>query len=374
MKREAANSQHRKGNMKRIRTIGSALIAGTVGLLLANEAQAWSSGGHKLVALIAYEQLDEATRVKVVEILARHPLYKGDFQALMRQELHPMPTPHEIQRPPISKADERRWLFAQAAIWPDLAVGTPYARKDWHQIYTPIYLNAASEEALRDHLHVNLQVKWTEATPEMELNAPQVLDLAVQVVGDGKVTKSVLPDETLAQKKAILLCWLIHLVGDLHQPLHDVALFSQHVFPGGDHGGSDILLPTRKGMKEATDLHTVWDNLFGSDVSLDRATAIMKSILAQPALTAKAKAAAPYLSVETWLSEAQALAKEDAYVQKILDAVTKADASTSPPEKVAAIYTASELAAYKKSLGPIANERVAIAGYRLAAALKLVVK
>jgi len=50
-------------------------------------------------------------------------------------------------------------------------------------------------------------------------------------------------------EKAIALKWLVHLVGDLHQPLH--------VSRGADKGGNTIRL---RWFNEQTNLHAVWDD------------------------------------------------------------------------------------------------------------------
>ena len=41
------------------------------------------------------------------------------------------------------------------------------------------------------------------------------------------------------ERRGITLTWLFHLVGDIHQPLHDVQLFTRE-YPDGDRGGSNI--------------------------------------------------------------------------------------------------------------------------------------
>ena len=43
------------------------------------------------------------------------------------------------------------------------------------------------------------------------------------------------------EEKAIYLTWLMHLVGDIHQPLHCAAVFSEQ-FPNGDKGGNDAFI------------------------------------------------------------------------------------------------------------------------------------
>ena len=73
-------------------------------------AHAWSAGGHKVVALIAFKQIDEPTRAAIVKILEQHPVWEGDFANDM---------PPEIASGP--ESERQRWIFAQAAIWPDIA-------------------------------------------------------------------------------------------------------------------------------------------------------------------------------------------------------------------------------------------------------------
>jgi hypothetical protein len=64
------------------------------------------------------------------------------------------------------------------------------------------------------------------------------------------------------EDRAVALCWLLHLTGDVHQPLHCTSLFTEKQFPDGDLGGNAIgfrfgpdKLPRR--------LHTFWDRLLG---------------------------------------------------------------------------------------------------------------
>lgn len=56
--------------------------------------------------------------------------------------------------------------------------------------------------------------------------------------------------------KARQLRFLVHLVGDIHQPLHAAAYFSDQ-FPTGDAGGN--LWPVA-GVDYTTELHAVWDS------------------------------------------------------------------------------------------------------------------
>lgn len=51
--------------------------------------------------------------------------------------------------------------------------------------------------------------------------------------------------------------FIIHYVGDLHQPLHSTTRVN-HKYPRGDFGGNLVYLPNREG---ATNLHAVWDSV-----------------------------------------------------------------------------------------------------------------
>ena len=61
------------------------------------------------------------------------------------------------------------------------------------------------------------------------------------------------------ESRSIFLCWLLHLVGDLHQPLHTSTLISKQ-FPNGDLGGNLFLVSLKEG-GPAVVLHTYWDAL-----------------------------------------------------------------------------------------------------------------
>src|SRR3954467_14120918 len=110
---------------------------------VSSAAVAWNSPGHEIIALIAYEQMDDATRTKAVELIRAHPRFHDHFQSFM---------PKEISRG--ETKDQDRWLFAHAATWPDLvrdasreskgAVNRQdvkeYSRPWWHFINEPVFL------------------------------------------------------------------------------------------------------------------------------------------------------------------------------------------------------------------------------------------
>ena len=62
---------------------------------------------------------------------------------------------------------------------------------------------------------------------------------------------------TVEDSWSIAMRFLIHYVGDMHQPLHDETRIDKQ-YPDGDRGGNDFPLPYHYGAKE---LHAVWDKV-----------------------------------------------------------------------------------------------------------------
>ena len=67
------------------------------------------------------------------------------------------------------------------------------------------------------------------------------------------------------EDKAAAICWIFHLVGDIHQPLHNACYFSSKpAFVHGDEGGN------RFGVKingRKWKLHAFWDDVLGEDAN-----------------------------------------------------------------------------------------------------------
>ena len=66
---------------------------------------------------------------------------------------------------------------------------------------------------------------------------------------------------------SLMLRFLIHFVGDIHQPLHSVSFFAKELFGGsiraGDQGGN--LIPVEDVFQKGyTNLHTLFDNAFNA--------------------------------------------------------------------------------------------------------------
>jgi hypothetical protein len=212
-------------------------------LLWMQPAAAWNATGHKATAKIAYELLTPEQQQYASKILAAHPRFDEDFLDLM---------PDEIARG--TQSEQNLWLFEQASIWPDIAGGfeddnrAKFNRSTWHYINMPIYLEEVDEKKLDGNLDHNVS---TDFSPPLRqnLNVTQALKGNLLLWADAAASDA---------EKAIALCWILHLVGDMHQPLHNVALFSRAYYPKGDRGGNSINVQWEDGPKN---LHAVWDGL-----------------------------------------------------------------------------------------------------------------
>jgi hypothetical protein len=150
------------------------------------------------------------------------------------------------------------------------------------------------------------------------------------------------------------LRFIIHFVGDIHQPLH-CATRVDSAHPDGDRGGN--LVSIKVGTKK-TNLHSYWDGGIGSFPKTGAnfkppalsliGPAATKARAGNPATDPKLKLNDP-TNYQAWADESLALAQTVAY---------KGMTSGSTPT-----------AAYNTKATKVARKRVAWGGYRLAALL-----
>ncbi len=108
--------------------------------------------------------------------------------------------------------------------------------------------------------------------------------------------------------------WVFHLVGDVHQPLHTVALFTtQFPPPEGDRGGTRFYIRAREGASTIS-LHTFWDDLI---LGSERFQSVRNTATALRLQPDHARAQFPELTetrFEEWArQESFSLAKDHAY-------------------------------------------------------------
>jgi S1/P1 nuclease len=290
--------------------------------LLQSQALAWNGLGHKVVAEIAWQQLVPQARQQIVDTIRRHPAFDRDFAKDLPED---------------DKAVQDHWIFQQAATWPDIARKTEYDRPSWHYIDVPLFTDGERQVTF------NLLMDYPTQVAIKDYNIAQATKHCQAVIAD---------HGTGADAKALANCWLMHLVGDMHQPLHSTALVCEH-FPNGDKGGNEISVVQGK------NLHSLWDNLLGRRARMQDVERIVAELKQNPEDWKIEQG-----DVEGWIAESHEMAKSFTYDPIILQAVKEAQ----PGEKLTAINLPES---YLKQAGRLARQRIVAAGIRLGGILKV---
>lgn len=290
-----------------------------LGALSPTPALAWNDQGHMATGDIAYDALS-----------ARDPKAVAAIVAIMRS--HPDRAAFEHQLAGLTgKARERR-LFALMARWPDDTRGSPHDRPEWHYA-----LKAVSS--------------WRFVLPITVGGANKAFREQLAIVRDPKAP---------ATDRAIALCWIMHLVGDQHQPLH-AGHWMSWTFPKSDRGGSIAYVRWAPG-GPSVDLHDFWDGVpnrpGGRDAGSEALAASAEAAHPRPARGELGPD--PYKAFQGWERESWLLARTVAYRDGALAVgKTRAEAPVLPK-------------GYWTRARELADLRVATAGYRLADVLALV--
>ncbi len=283
---------------------------------------AWNRAGHMTSGVIAYQVLKKEspeTIRKAVAILKEHPYYKKTWE------------PRLADRRP---EDRDLYLFTMAARWPDDARDDPqYHHFEWHFINMPF--KPTGEAA---------GIRPRDPDPNNILRAfGQNLDLL-------KKKSSTL------QERAIALAWIFHLVGDVHQPLHTAALFSRQ-FPRGDRGGNSFFIRVEPD-SNVISLHQFWDDLILGSQNFQTVKNRGIALTARPEFTKKKLKELQEPSFDKWAAESFQLAKEAVYRNGRLRGSSKRnDAPVLPAD-------------YPKTVQPLAERRLLLAGFRIAQVLE----
>jgi len=285
--------------------------------LSVSTASAWDSFGHMMVASIAYDDLTPAARTKAVQLIKLNPSYKVWIKG-------------------VAKTNQNKTAFVMAATWPDsIKTNKAYTNDGEH----PTNPNAAANTGYSDKLmHRYWHYIDEPFSPDgTTLAQPQVPNAQTQIA---EFRKTLALPSAANKLKSYDLVWILHLVGDVHQPLHATSRFT-HDLPQGDNGGNLVELCAKPCKNE---LHAYWDNILGTGKS--PASAIKKAA----ALAAPNPSLAAVSDESQWIKESFAIAKQSVYAGPI--GVGAGPFTTDADYKTAAVK--------------IADEQIALAGARLA--------
>jgi hypothetical protein len=300
------------------------------------DAHAWNATGHQIVGGIAWDHMTPGARRHVIERLLAAPKDACMLDLLSTDTSRPVEA-------------RQREFFMLASTWPDIVrrrgdddvrACTRFHRRDWHFInyfWTGVS-GATNEDRPRDLAD--------PVTPE--LNAVERLRLLRPFAACTTPACG-----TLAADRATSLAWILHIVGDIHQPLHTTArVTNQADERAGDQGGNLFKLDSSP---NPLSLHGYWDGIVDRAVPrlpnettderayLARVTSMIVAAHPRASMTARLKSA----DVAAWSLEGLALTKQHAY-----PATLRRGQMPS--------------AAYRANAARIALEAVALGGYRLA--------
>jgi hypothetical protein len=154
---------------------------------------------------------------------------------------------------------------------------------------------------------------------------------------------------------------VLHLCGDIHQPLHACELFSPE-FPGGDQGGNAfIVLKTPPYPDSRSKLHLIWDSLPGDFEDRDIEGYIAEGLRMDPRFSRdNLKQMLAVTDFMAWANESHDLAVKYAYLDgKLKGANSQMD---SDPDRPAPGLPRG----YMENAEEIGNQRLILAGYRTA--------
>lgn len=301
---------------------------------------AWDSVGHRVSAQVAVEYLDPGVRERLVGILRGHPRFNEDF----------------LDEVPgfIDTGDELEfdtWLLGQAAFWPDIARGLPrgergrYHRGNWHYIDGAWVRGAAMTQG---NAYVGIDpfpdVPGSEASAirsEADVdNVVVALDYNMRLLSD---------PTTEAGRRAVALCWVLHLAGDIHQPLHTGSLYSAELFDSGDAGGNGV-------DTDGGNLHAVWDRALREQGILDSVDSITNALQSMDLNEIESEP----LDWTLWMDESRRLLTSVVYPEAIEREILTAESAGRDLREI-------ELSeGYLAGMRRLSEQRLGLAGIRIA--------
>ena len=286
---------------------------------------AWNKSGHMLGGAIAYNELVQG-HPEVVERIA------------MIMKSHPLAVLFDAELSSVPAGVERtQALLMYMATWADDIRGVrEYDHPKWHSVSIPYVPSKAGDQS-----------DGTAMDADNILNA---LSINVAIVRD--------PQSSDAQK-AIALCWLFHLVGDLHQPLHVTSMITPEL-PDGDLGGNLIFvrpMPDKAPMR----LRAFWDNAAAHIDKPIPVSRLATRVTKQPGLK---RSSFPVLIDQPFADEKSfdSWARAESYPMAVNIAYQGGTLAVASSEERAVVLSSAYLEAAKE----LSMRRVVLSGYRLA--------
>ena len=309
--------------------------------LLPGTTFAWDSVGHRLSAAVVVSFLSDEKREALAEILRAHPRFEEDF---LNQIPDFVDQNNEMQL--------QTWVLGQAAYWPDIARGIPspdrarFNHPTWH--YTDgAWIRGAAQTQGNSYVGVSpFDTIQGEAASSIRAerqvhNVVTAIDYNARLLADST--------QDLADR-AVALCWILHLMGDIHQPLHTGSLFSQTVLEVGDAGGNRISTNPHR------NLHAAWDGALRDD----GINASLPLVLESVAGFTNSELQNSESDWTLWMAESREILLSIVYTEEMKNAIRAADSDGTD------LKDQSLSAEYIVGMKNVSRKRLGLAGLRMA--------
>lgn len=295
-------------------------------LILPLSALAWDDVGHKTTAYIAWQQMTPQARERVSKILQNAP-EDSNLSAYFMGDARPV-------------AVRQMEHFMITATWADIVRNRDfkvryknYHKGNWH--YSDTFWRGE-----------NGQVTIVPNPSEEGGKAVEKLFDFDKVLRNNSASNA---------DRAIALAWIMHLIGNLHQPLHTSARITD-LEPKGNQGGNLFLLTPKDTPRDKSEnLHWFWDSIIVRNTP--RGTTCDTDFIPKVASPIMKK----YTSAK--MSSRLNLGKFDEWQKESFQRAT----TEVFPATLIRYQTPS--ASYKKNALRISQEQIALAGYRMGAML-----
>ncbi len=304
-------------------------------LIFSQSVTAWDDAGHKLVGYVAWENMTPQARERAVKLLLDAP---EDSQIAAF-----FPTPPDYDGATYlpgsrSRASKQREFFMIIATWADVVRDRNFTNRYKFHHGTWHYVNTFWRE-------VNGKVEIiTDIKPDKE-NIVERLFYFDKVLKDASAKDA---------EKSIALAWILHLAGDVHQPLHASGRITNEDPKNGDQGGNTFSLsPKETPRNQSVNLHSFWDTIIIRSIArkndasdMEYLSPIGKNIMKKYPL-AKVQNQLKLGQFDEWQQDSFRIASTKLYPSNLMR-------NTMPS------------ANYQKEAVKISEEQIAVAGYRLA--------
>jgi len=295
---------------------------------------AWGPIGHMTVGYVAYQNLTPAAKARVRELLKLNPEYANWDKAISAGT---SPDDHDLM------------VFMIATIWADDIKGDSKYSDDGPDPNTPDGPSSSQNIGYTDLFrHRYWHFVDTPFPTDIPIPTPNA---QTQIVAFRAVLASAQPDDL----KSYDLVWLLHLIGDVHQPLHAATRVAGSK---GDAGGNDVKLFG----DASSNLHSYWDDLPGFDSSFckDKIHCLNRAMVLGKSLKQASSKAGHNTNTATWIHESFEYARTEVYKTPI-----------GPGEGP---YSIVPYSPYDTRAFRLAEKRIALAGARLAQVLNAELK